>query len=98
VGGQAFDPVHKRFCDDSHDAFSVCQNVGIPKSEHTIALRFEKLSSRRIVRGNIAFHVTAAIDLNDQLRFVACKIREIRSDGRLTTEMSGIMAQTPQGR
>ncbi len=91
----AFNTVRDRY-DNRHDAISVGQNVIAPKAERAIALRLEKSRSRFVVITDFALHVSAAIDLNDKLRFVTCKVREVTSDGCLAAKMTAAEFQLAQ--
>jgi len=74
----------EEFLDLGQDFVAVLQHLVIPKSQDTVAVRFEKRATNLIFGGLVG--MLAAIDFDDQLSLNRAEIDEVRTDGMLAAE------------
>jgi hypothetical protein len=71
-------------CNGGENTFGIFQDVGVPESEHLVTT-IDKILVSDLVR--CACRVLTAVDLNDDLRLKANKIRDIRPKRDLAPEL-----------
>jgi hypothetical protein len=72
---------------DCQDAFHVLVDVAVPETKDAISFRFQKRRTVGIVSHPGACSVLAAINLNNQLGMMPCKISSVRSHRYLFAKM-----------
>ena len=90
MGGLGASPILQRFIDNSHSRVGLKQHVVVPETKHSVALRFEKASTRIVFGDPIRLGVTAAVEFDDQLALMTGKIRIIRTDRCLAPEVRAL--------
>jgi hypothetical protein len=81
----------QHFNDPLHHARKICQNVIVPKAQHAMSTRFQKISSGKIRRALL--RVLSTIKLDHQATLHAAEIDNVRSYRMLTAKFSA--AQLP---
>jgi hypothetical protein len=94
VGGTGAD-VHRRG-DNRQNALSIRQNIVIPKSQDSVAIRAQERVSRSITRRLWSMPMLAAIQFNHQSVRVAREVYEVRPDCCLPAEVRPTLWPLPK--
>ena len=86
-GGSWVFSTSQNFLNNRHDALDICQNIVVPKSEHAIPARLEKLGSPCIGEHLPTLGMTLAVKLDDEPALVTAEINKIATDRRLPAKM-----------
>ena len=88
----------KRLTNYAQHSFDVLPHVVIPKPQHTVAVPAQICVTLDVVLELRGLTMLAAVDLDHQFCRMTSKVREVRSDWRLTPKMRTFwskFAQTP---
>jgi hypothetical protein len=76
--------------DRFHDSFRVAHHIIVPEPYHAVTFRIQPARSSFVAATVIFVSMLRTIDLNDEARFQAREVRNIRSDRDLSSEVTSL--------
>jgi hypothetical protein len=83
------------FCDTFKNTAKVLQHIAVPEAQDTKALATQPCIAFRVVRGFIR-RVLPTIDLDDEPRFEANEIDNVRTNGKLASKRQALKTMGAQ--